>query len=292
MTGFASTKGQWGSYSWGWELRSVNSKGLDLRLRVPDWVAGLEAGLRARLGKAVTRGSVTVSLRLTREDGAGALTVNEGQLEAVLNALLKVEQRALDMGLSLAPSRAADIISQRSVLDSSAENEDTEALKSMLLKDFEPLLTDFLSMRQTEGAALRDVIAIQLDSIAALTDQAAGVLDDRREAQAVALKSALERVMANTNSVEEDRIAQELALIAVKADITEELDRLRAHVDAARDLLDANGAVGRKFDFLAQEFNREANTLCSKSQSKPLTAVGLELKAVIDQMREQIQNIE
>ena len=292
MTGFASAKGQWESFSWAWELRSVNSKGLDLRIRVPDWVTGLEAGLRTRIGKSVGRGSVTLSLRLGREDGGGGLSVNTVQLDAVLDALTQVETRALDRGISLAPSRGADIMVQRGVLDTSSEAEDTDPLKTRLLQDFEAVLADFLSMRQAEGAALKEVIATQLDTIAALTDQATGVLDARRDAQAEALKSALDRVMVNSQGVDEDRIAQELALIAVKADITEELDRLSAHVGAARDLVVSDGPVGRKFDFLAQEFNREANTLCSKSQSKPLTAVGLELKAVIDQMREQIQNVE
>jgi uncharacterized protein (TIGR00255 family) len=292
MTGFASGKGQWAGFSWSWELRSVNSKGLDLRLRLPDWVTGLEAALRARLGQALTRGAVSLSLRLSRDETAAAVAVNAAQLDAVLDALAQVEARALDRGFTLAPSRAADILSQRGVLEAAGEDEDTEALKARLVESFEPVLQDFLAMRGSEGEALNQVIAAQLDTVAALTAQATQAAEARRDEQKAALDAALARVIEGAAGADPARVAQELALIAVKSDITEELDRLTAHVAAARAFLDAVEPVGRKFDFLAQEFNREANTLCSKSGSKALTAIGLELKAVIDQMREQIQNIE
>ena len=292
MTGFASAKGHEAGFSWAWELRSVNSKGLDLRLRVPDWVPGLEAALRARLSRDITRGAVTLSLRLGREDETGQLTLDMAQLDAVLDALAAVETRALDRGISLAPSRAADLLSLRGVLDTASADDDGEALKTALMTAFEPLIADFLAMRRAEGAALNDVIAAQLHTIAGLTADAAEAAQARRDEQAEALNAALARVMDGAAGVDEARIAQELALIAVKADITEELDRLTAHVAAARELLGAGAPIGRKFDFLAQEFNREANTLCSKSGAKALTAIGLELKTVIDQMREQIQNVE
>ena len=292
MTGFASAKGHEAGFSWAWELRSVNSKGLDLRLRVPDWVPGLEAALRARLSRDITRGAVTLSLRLGREDETGQLTLDMAQLDAVLDALAAVETRALDRGISLAPSRAADLLGLRGVLDTASADDDGEALKTALMTAFEPLIADFLAMRRAEGAALNDVIAAQLDTIAGLTADAAEAAQARRDEQAEALNAALARVMDGAAGVDEARIAQELALIAVKADITEELDRLTAHVAAARELLGAGAPIGRKFDFLAQEFNREANTLCSKSGAKALTAIGLELKTVIDQMREQIQNVE
>ena len=292
MTGFASAKGHEAGFSWAWELRSVNSKGLDLRLRVPDWVPGLEAALRARLSRDITRGAVTLSLRLGREDETGQLTLDMAQLDAVLDALAAVETRALDRGISLAPSRAADLLGLRGVLDTASADDDGEALKTALMTAFEPLIADFLAMRRAEGAALNDVIAAQLDTIAGLTADAAEAAQARRDEQAEALNAALARVMDGAAGVDEARVAQELALIAVKADITEELDRLTAHVAAARELLGAGAPIGRKFDFLAQEFNREANTLCSKSGAKALTAIGLELKTVIDQMREQIQNVE
>ena len=226
MTAFASARGEHESYSWAWELRSVNGKGLDLRLRVPDWLEGLEAALRAELTKSVVRGNVTLTLRLTRSEQTGAL------------------------------------------------------------------VRGFLKMRGEEGAALARILGDQLDMVAALTADAAALAEARKDAMAETLRANLARVLDQAQGADPDRVAQELALIAVKSDVREEIDRLGAHVGAARALLDSGGAVGRKLDFLMQEFNREANTLCSKAQDSDLTAVGLDLKAVIDQMREQVQNIE
>ncbi len=292
MTAFASAKGATEGFSWTWELRSVNGKGLDLRLRVPDWIEGLEAGLRARLSKALARGNVNLALRVQAEDQTGRLALNTGQLHDVLVAMAEVEAQAMDRGLSLAPATAADILSLRGVLDSGAGAQDTTALRAALLEDFETVLAAFLDMRATEGAALQEVLNDQLDQIAQLTEDAGQTAEARRPEMQDATRAALARVMENTDAADEARVAQELALIAVKADVTEEIDRLRAHVQAARDLLAQGSPIGRKIDFLSQEFNREANTLCSKAQNAGLTAVGLDLKAVIDQMREQVQNVE
>ncbi len=292
MTGFASATGALPPHSWSWELRAVNGKGLDLRLRVPDWIDGLETGLRAQLVKVVARGNVTLSLRITREDTGGAQRVNAGQLNAVLNALAEIEAQAMDKGVSLAPSTASQIIALRGVLEQTTTQDDTTALAKVLHAEFAPLVEAFNDMRQAEGAALQDVLAAQLTDIETLTTTAAAQAEDRRADMAQALRRNLARVMENAEGADEGRVAQELALIAVKADVTEEIDRLRSHVGAARDLLGQGGPVGRKLDFLMQEFNREANTLCSKAQSSALTGTGLALKAVIDQMREQVQNVE
>ena len=292
MTGFAARRGQRLGHGWSWELRSVNAKGLDLRLRLPDSVPGLEAALRARLGAALARGSVTLNLRLTREETGGAMQVNHGQLDAMLVALAEVETAAEARGITLAVPSAADVLAMRGVLEAAQSEEAGEALREALLADFEPLLADFLAMRGSEGAAVAEVLNGQLDAIAGLVNRAEAAAAARSPRQAEALRSAMARVLEGAPGQDADRIAQELALIAIKSDVTEELDRLRAHVDAARALLDEPGAVGRKLDFLAQEFNREANTLCSKAQDRDLTAIGLELKTLIDQMREQVQNIE
>ena len=292
MTGFASGRGSFGPHSWSWELRSVNARGLDLRLRVPDWIAGLEAGLRKRLDGAVDRGSVALNLRVAREEAAVSLALNEAQLEAVLTALARAEELALDRGVTLAPSRAADLLTHRGVLEAAQEQDETAPLLAAILADFEPVLDAFLEMRSAEGATLDRVLGEQVDRIEALTAAAAAVVAARRAQMAEALNQSLARVMEGAPGADPDRVAQELALIAVKADVTEELDRLGAHVGAARALLAATGPVGRKLDFLTQEFNREANTLCSKSQNAELTGIGLELKAVIDQFREQVQNVE
>ncbi|MGC1495952.1 MAG: YicC/YloC family endoribonuclease [Sulfitobacter sp.] len=292
MTGFASRSGADAPFSWGWEIRSVNGKGLDLRLRVPDWVDGLEAGLRKKLSACAARGNITCNLRLTREESGNTLMVNAVQLDTVLNALHEIEERAMDAGVSLAPSKATDIVTMRGVLEQAALDQDTAALCKTLLADFDPALADFDAMRRSEGAALASVLEAQLAQVETLTAQAAALADVRKDEMGDTLRRNLARVMENVDGADAGRVAQELALIAVKSDITEETDRLSAHVGAARDLLGQGGPIGRKMDFLMQEFNREANTLCSKAQNTALTTVGLALKAVIDQMREQVQNVE
>ncbi|WP_254428762.1 MULTISPECIES: YicC/YloC family endoribonuclease [unclassified Ruegeria] len=292
MTGFASGKGAFGPHSWTWELRSVNGKGLDMRVRAPDWLTGLEVALRGQLSKALSRGSVTLSLRLNRDESAPDLVLNEVAMGAALEALAKTQQMAEARDIMLAPSRASDLIALKGMLDAGSDVDDPAPLVEHLIAEFPGLLTEFIAMRETEGQALSQILNGQLETVAELTEQAAILAEQRKDKVAETLRENLSRVMDNAQGADPDRVAQELALIAVKADITEEIDRLKAHVLAARDLLDQDVAVGRKLDFLMQEFNREANTLCSKAQSADLTSVGLELKAVIDQMREQVQNVE
>lgn len=273
-------------------MRGVNARGLDLRLRLPDGIEGLEPAIRAALTKALARGNVSVNLRLQRADAEGALALDDASLDAVLRALDQVQERAFAMGVTLGQPTAADVLSQRGVLATAEPEDDSEALAAALIGDVAHLVAGFLKMRAAEGAALGQVIADQLDQIARLTDAAATAAKARAPQAKENLTKALRRVMDDVTEIEEGRIAQELALLAVKSDVTEEIDRLKAHVTAARALLKHDGPAGRKLDFLAQEFNREANTLCAKAQAPALTAIGLDLKAVIDQMREQIQNVE
>ena len=295
MTGFAARKDQGAGHGWMWDVRSVNGKGLDLRLRVPDWIDGLELALRGELGRALQRGNVSLTLKVTRDglaDGVEGLRVNPAALDAVLVALAAVEDHAMARGITLRQPTSADVLAVRGVLDQSVVDLDVAPLRAAILADLPALLADFQAMRAAEGLALNTVIAGQLDQIAALVAQAATEAAARRDLQAAALRYSLARVLANADGVDETRLAQELAMIAVKNDVTEELDRLAAHLAAARSLLADAGQVGRKFDFLMQEFMREANTLCSKAQSMALTRVGLDLKTTIDQMREQVQNVE
>ena len=292
MTAFATRQGRHADHAWAWELRGVNGKGLDLRLRVPDWIEGLEAGLRTRLTSALGRGNVTVSLRV--QGGAEGATVglDSAALDAVLAAMAEVEARAMAQGLTLAPANAADVLALRGVLETAPPDPDTAALGQAILADFEPVLESFVAMRADEGAALGSVLAGHLDEIARLTEAAADLLATRQEDIARQHRAALAWVSEAAPETDPARIAQELAMLAVKLDVTEEIDRLRAHVGAARVLLAEGGPIGRKLDFLAQEFNREANTLCSKAQHAGLTEIGLALKTAIDQMREQVQNVE
>ncbi|WP_299658395.1 YicC/YloC family endoribonuclease [uncultured Tateyamaria sp.] len=292
MTGFAAATGALDPFRWAWDIRSVNGKGLDVRLRVPDWIDGLEAALRPVVTKHAKRGNVTLSLRITREDAASGLSLNEDTMRALVQNLLAIEAEAMEQGLSLAPSRATDIATMRGVMDSGPAQDDPAPLRAALLAEVPGLLDAFDAMRAREGAALRDVLLAQLVEVETLTTQAAALAEARKDDVASSLKRNLARVLDNTDGADPDRVAQELALLAVKADVTEEIDRLHTHVGAARTLLSDGGSVGRKLDFLMQEFNREANTLCSKAQNSELTAVGLALKALIDQMREQVQNVE
>jgi uncharacterized protein (TIGR00255 family) len=292
MTGFASATGSQPPHAWKWDLRAVNGKGQDLRLRVPDWIPGLEIALRRKLATATARGNISLSLRFSREETGSALRLNEAQAASVIAALTRIETLALEAGLSLAPSRAADIASLRGVLDTGAEEDDSAALAEQLLAEADALIAAFNEMRGSEGAAIASILSGQLAEIEGLTAQARALASERGEEASSILRRNLSRVMDNAEAVDATRIAHELALIAVKADVTEEIDRLAAHVEAAKALVTQGGPVGRKLDFLMQEFNREANTLCSKAQSVELTRCGLALKTVIDQMREQVQNVE
>ncbi len=292
MTGFASAKGELAPHSWSWELRSVNGKGLDIRLRVPDWLTGLETFLRGELSKSLKRGNVTLNLRLSRDESATELKLNEQALHVALDALVRTEELAAARGVPLGPSKASDLLALRGMMETGGDSDEAGPLVAQLKSEFTGLLEDFLKMREAEGSALAEILEGQLATVAELTERAGQLALQRKDALADTLRANLSKVLDNSDGADPDRVAQELALIAVKADVTEEIDRLTAHVAAAQDLLKQKPPVGRKMDFLMQEFNREANTLCSKSQNAELTAIGLELKAVIDQMREQVQNVE
>ncbi|KPQ08545.1 MAG: putative stress-induced protein [Rhodobacteraceae bacterium HLUCCA12] len=296
MTGFA-TLGDTidtadGAFVSQWDMRAVNGRGLDLRLRLPDGLDGLETALRKRFAARIARGNVSVSLKLSRADPAAAMRLNTPALEAVLDMLTQAEARAEAHGFALAPMTAADLLGLRGVIDSGPETADPAPLVAALLDQVAPLIDAFDATRQREGAALKTVLNAQLAQIEHFVSEARREAELRRDDQAASLRAALERLREAAPQIEPGRMEQELALIAVKSDITEELDRLQAHCAAARALLEAAAPVGRKLDFLMQEFNREANTLCSKAQHAALTRIGLDLKTVIDQMREQVQNLE
>jgi uncharacterized protein (TIGR00255 family) len=295
MTAFASADGSEGALSWQWEIRGVNGRGLDLRMRLPDGLGALEQPLRAALQKVLARGNVTLSLKLHRAASGAVLSLQPAALESVVAALEAVEARAGDR---VAPSTAAEILALRGVMEADDSNDLPGA--THLMAEANDLLAAFVTMRRTEGAALSEVMRGQLDRIATLTEASTAV-PPAKAAETAAVRAAksgarlrqqVHDLLEATDVVDEGRLAQELAVLAVKADVTEEIDRLRAHVDAARDLIAKGGPVGRKLDFLMQEFNREANTLCSKSGDAALTAIGLDLKLTIDQMREQVQNVE
>ncbi len=293
MTGYARAEGRDAQTTWLWEAKSVNGKGLDVRCRLPHGLDGVEIAARDLATRKLKRGNVQLSLTLTANAQGPGLRVNKEFL-AELVALVD------EMGPShqnIAPARWDGLLAVKGVLETAngdeAEPEDIRDAREAAIKaDLEKVLDSLAAMRGVEGERIQAVLASQLDEVATLADRAGATAALRPEAVRERLRQQVASVLEAAPSLGEDRIAQEVALIAVKADVREELDRLRAHVAAARDLIAQGGAVGRKLDFLSQEFNREANTLCSKSSDVELTRIGLDLKAVIDQFREQVQNIE
>jgi uncharacterized protein (TIGR00255 family) len=290
MTGFARASGAREPLYWQWEVKSVNGKALDVRCRLPSGYEALEAPVRAAAAQAFKRGSLQVSL--TVSGGAARETVRLN--EEVLTQLVAAGE-ALRNRIGGDPLRADILLTLRGVVDVATAPEDeaeTEQRHAAMLESFATALAALATARQEEGRRLAAIVSAQVDRIAGLAMEARGNPSRTPEAIKARLSELVSRLMETGAAFDPDRLHQEAVLAATRADIQEELDRLDSHVEAARTLLASNEAVGRKFDFLSQEFNREANTLCSKSADRSLTAVGLELKTVIDQMREQVQNIE
>jgi uncharacterized protein (TIGR00255 family) len=290
MTGFARTEGHAEGFSWVWEIKSVNSKSLDARFRLAAGFEGLEVPLRGLLLEQLQRGSIAVSLAVARETTGGALQVNREVLaQVVALASELVEQHGA------APPRADGLLALRGVLDS-GEIEEVEGLRerrqAALLASARQGVELLTKTRREEGARLQTVLETRLGEIDALTAAAEATAAVQPEAIKTRLRTQLTALLETMPALSEERLAQEAALLAAKADLREELDRLKAHVTASRELLVAGGAIGRRFDFLCQELNREANTLCAKSSDLALTRMGLGLKAAIEQLREQVQNIE
>jgi uncharacterized protein (TIGR00255 family) len=290
MTGFARAEGHDGPLSWAWELKSVNSKSLDLRFRVPPGFDALELPLRALVTQRLKRGSISAGLSVARAAGAGNLRVNREALAVVMRLA-----NELAAEVEAAPPRIDGLLALRGVLESGDEAPDEGARErqmKQLTESFAQALEGLAAMRLSEGMRLEAVLTERLDEIAVLVKDA----EDAAATQPAAIRARIkELIAALTDAVPalpEERLAHEAALVIAKADIREELDRLHAHLDAARSLMKEGGAIGRRFDFLCQEFNREANTLCSKSADLELTRIGLALKAAIEQLREQVQNIE
>lgn len=291
MTGFGRAEGQSDGCAWVWELRSVNGKGLDIRCRLPAGFESLEPGSRERTAARFKRGNIALNLSIERSAQAGSVRINAAVLDQILALLPEIEARLPQA----APSSADRLLAMRGVLEIADElpaGDDRAALETAFLDGLDQALQALASMRRQEGENLRPVLAEHLGKIASLCAQAEALAATQSSAILERLRQQIAALVDLVPAMPEERLAQELALLATKADAREELDRLKAHLGAVEGLLSGSGAVGRRLDFLCQEFNREANTLCSKSSDVELTAIGVELKAVIEQFREQIQNIE
>jgi len=290
MTGFARGSGTAYGHSWNWEIKSVNNKGLDVRARLPSFLDGYDLTIKKTVTAALTRGSVFVALNASADEDDGEFVINEGRLRSLFDVAAKYQ----DMP-GVSPASLDGLLAVKGVVEmTSAETNDADKkrLEAALTKSLHAVIEELKAARADEGARMLGVLNTQLQQVADLADAARVRAGDRIEGMHARFKMQLAKLENIEKPVPDERIAQELAILAVKADVQEELDRLDSHVEEARALLAADKPVGRRLDFLCQEFNREANTLCSKSADNELTKIGLDLKVLVDQFREQVQNIE
>lgn len=292
MTGFARAAGADSGWNWAWEARSVNGRGLDLRLRLPTGLDRIDQRVRALAAGRFQRGSVSLSLAVEPTSGTGEMRVDRARLTAYLE--LAAELQAAH---GLAPPRVEGLLALRGVVDVAERGamdlgQTGAAFDAAVLETLDATLSALAAVRAAEGARLAVVLSQTLDAIASLVTAARGIAAIQPGALRARLMQQLADLVGASPALSAERLAQEVALLAVKADVAEELARLDAHVAQARDLLASPSGAGRKLEFLAQEFNREANTLCSKSADLDLTRIGLELKTQIDRLREQAANVE
>jgi uncharacterized protein (TIGR00255 family) len=290
MTGFGRAEGALGASSWYFEIRSVNGRGLDLRTRLGTGCDALEPKIREAVQRRVARGSITVNLQADRAASAPEIRLNEAALAQVLAAAERVRLKT-----GAAPASPEGLLALRGVLEvvevTESEAEQAARLAAMM-ETFEAALEQFIVNRAAEGRRLASILTAEIDEIEGLVARVAASPARRPETIAVRLREQIGRLTAASNTLDPDRLHQEAVMIATRADVEEELQRLGVHIAAARDLIADTSAVGRKFDFLTQEFNREANTLCSKANDPDISRAGLAMKVLIDQMREQVANIE
>ncbi len=290
MTGFARSQGEMEQTSWVWELRSVNGKGLDLRVRVPSGYEAVETQARTILSKLFKRGNIQVSLNVTKSATATLPVVNHAAVDALMTSARELQKTT---GGDL--PTLAEVFSMRGVVElaeADLDEKTQEKRNTLIVESLNQAANDLVKMRQGEGVAIAEVLRQQITKIGEL--QLSIENNDSRTPQAIKtqLQSQVDKLIEANSNFDEQRLYQEAAILAAKADLQEELDRLKVHVSSANDLLSGPGPVGRQLDFLAQEFNRECNTICSKSNSAEVTSIGLDMKLIIDQFREQLQNME
>jgi uncharacterized protein (TIGR00255 family) len=290
MTGFARGHGVAGAYAWSWEIKSVNAKGLDLRLRLPPGWDAVEVPARKRATEELARGTVYANLTVERKGVAPTVKVNEQVLAAVLTTL-----KGLGDKVEAAPASLDGILALKGVMEVTEDDESDDARRkaeAAVIAGFERALTDLAAMRREEGATLGRLLCERLAEVAALAARAEQAPGRKPEAIKARLAEQVATLLSTSQRFDSDRLHQEAVMLAAKADIREELDRLASHLGQARKLIADGGAVGRRLDFLAQELHRESNTLTAKANDVELTNIGLELKTVVEQFREQVQNLE
>jgi uncharacterized protein (TIGR00255 family) len=290
MTGFARGHGVSGPYAWSWEVKSVNGKGLDLRLRLPPGWDAVDVPVRAAAAEALTRGSVQANLTIDRSGALPVVRINAAVLDAIVATL-----RQLAPKIEASPPTLDGLLGLKGVIeigDAEEREDERRNAEAAAIAGFAAAIDALGEMRRHEGAALGRVLSLRLREITALAQRAEQAPGRRPEAIRARLAEQVATLLAQSERFDPDRLHQEAIMIATKADVREELDRLSAHVAQAQHLIDQGGPIGRRLDFLAQELNREANTLCAKANDVELTNIGLELKAAVEQFREQVQNVE
>ncbi|MDO9413749.1 MAG: YicC/YloC family endoribonuclease [Pseudolabrys sp.] len=291
MTGFARGQGVSGAYAWSWEIKSVNAKGLDVRFRLPPGWDAVEGPVRKAATDALLRGTVYANLTIERKGVQPTVKINEAVLTAVIAALDRLDDKVVGANRPTLDG----ILSLKGVMEIVEDDEsegDRRAAESAIIAGFFTTLAELVVMRRAEGATLGKLLMTRLDEIAALAARAEAAPGRKAEAIKARLAEQVAALLSASQRFDSDRLHQEAILLATKADIREELDRLASHGEQVRKLLSDGGAVGRKLDFLAQELNRESNTLTAKANDLDLSNIGLELKGVVEQFREQVQNLE
>ena len=294
MTGYASDTILVGDFSLDAEIKSVNSKSFDLKIYLPEYMTFMENDIRQLVSKQIARGSIVLKIKAKHNDEASSnFTLNNEVLNTAIDEIKTIEQKCDEKNIQFSPLTVLDFFSVKGVWEENKISQtDTVELKSVMLDKLPELIKKFIETRRIEGQGLQAILVEKLSSIMEFIKEIDKVLPDRSKHLKKNFKTALDKIINEQNQVDENRLEQEIALLVIKQDIQEELDRLKVHIVSMQDLVNSSKVVGKKLDFLSQELNREVNTICSKSQYSDLTKLGIEMKTLVDQFREQVQNVE
>lgn len=294
MTGYASGTVQANNILLDLEIKSVNSKSLDLKIFLPEYLSVFENELRQIVLKKISRGSVFLKIKLNQQtEHQNNFILNDKVLLNIFEKIENIERICVEKNIPLEPLKALDFLAIKGVWEENKNfSTNVDDIKKIVLDKIEELVVSLLQTRKKEGQGLHSILSKKLSSLTELRKAAEKILPARSNHLKKNFKSTIDGIISETSKLDENKVEQEIAIIAIKQDITEELDRLKVHIESMQDLLSSSGVVGKKLDFLSQELNREVNTICSKSQYSDLTKVGIEMKTVVDQFREQIQNVE
>ena len=294
MTGYASDTILVGDFSLDAEIKSVNSKSFDLKIYLPEYMTFMENDIRQLVSKQIARGSIVLKIKAKHNDEASSnFTLNNEVLNTAIDEIKTIEQKCDGKNIQLSPFTVLDFFSVKGVWEENKISQtDTVELKSVMLDKLPELIKKFIETRRIEGQGLQAILVEKLSSIMELIKEIDKILPDRSRHLKKNFRTALDKIINEQNQVDENRLEQEIALLVIKQDIQEELDRLKVHIVSMQDLVNSSNVVGKKLDFLSQELNREVNTICSKSQYSDLTKLGIEMKTLVDQFREQVQNVE